>query len=170
MRQLLKKETNSEWTEERNINFGNKKKELTTQPCLSHYNGNKDSIFTTDACNTGLGIALWQRHNNGELKPIAFASGYLNDAEKEYSVGELELLAVVGGLERLRFHIYGKQVQILLDHQALEPLLKNNKTNKQYSARLTRWLDRSNHFDITLKYTACEENKFNDFISRNRKR
>ena len=26
--------------------------------------------------------------------------------------------------------------------------------NEQYSARLTQWLDRLNHFDMTLKYTA----------------
>ena len=82
-------------------------------------------------------------------------------------MGELELLAVVWGLERFRFHLYGKQVQLFSDHQALEPLLKKNKINKQYSARLTRWLDRLNHFDITLKYTAGKEIKFTDFISRN---
>ena len=86
---------------------------------------------------------------------------------KKYSVGELELLVVVWGLERFRFHLYGKQVQLFSDHQALEPLLKRNKTNKQYSARLTRWLDRLNHFDISLKHTARNEIKFNDFISRN---
>ena len=143
------------------------KKELTTQPCLAHYNGNKDNIVTTDASNTGLGIVLWQRQNNGELKRIAFASRYLNDAEKKYFLGELELLAVVWGLERFRFHSYGKQVQLFSDHQALEPLIKKNKINKQFSARLTRWLDRLNHFDITLKYTAGKEIKFTDFISRN---
>ena len=82
-------------------------------------------------------------------------------------MGELELLAVVWGLERFRSHLYGKQVQPFSDHQALEPLLKKNKTNKQYSARLTRWLDRLNHFDITLKYTAGKEIKFTNFINRN---
>ena len=105
MRQLLKKGIKWEWTEERNTDFNNLKKELTTQPCLAHYNGNKENIVTTDACNTGLGIALWQRQNNGELKTIAYASRYLNDAEKKYSVGELELLAVVWGLEQFRFHL-----------------------------------------------------------------
>ena len=79
----------------------------------------------------------------------------------------LELLAVVWGLERFRFHLYGKLVQIFSDHQSLETLLKRNKTNKQYSARLTRWLDRLNHFDICLKHTAGKEIKFTDFISCN---
>ena len=70
-------------------------------------------------------------------------------------------------MERFRFHLYGKQVQLFSDHQKLEPLLKRNKTNKQYSARLTRWLDKLNHFDICLKHTAGKEIKFTDFISRN---
>ena len=81
-RQLLKKRVKWEWTDDRNADFNNLKKELTTQPCRAHYNGNKENIVTTDACNTGLGIALWQRQNYGELKAIAYASRYLNDAEK----------------------------------------------------------------------------------------
>ena len=85
MRQLLKKNTKWEWTEERNTDFNKIKKELTSQPCLAHYNGNKENIVTTDACGTGLGIALWQKQSNGHLKPIAFASRYLNDAEKKFS-------------------------------------------------------------------------------------
>ena len=92
MRQLLKKNTKWEWTEERNTDFNNIKKELTSQLCLAHYNGNKENIVTTDACGTGLEIALWQKQSIGDLKPIAFASRYLNDAEQKYSVGELELL------------------------------------------------------------------------------
>ena len=44
---------------------------------------------------------------------------------------------------------------------------KENKTKKQFSARLTRWLDRLNHFDISLKHTAGKEIKFTNFISRN---
>ena len=58
MRQLLKKGTKWEWTEKRNTDFINLKKELTTKPCLAHYNGNKDNIAKTDACNTCLGITL----------------------------------------------------------------------------------------------------------------
>ena len=87
---------------------------------------------------------------------------------KKYSVGDFELLVVVWGLERFRFHLYGQQVQLFSDHEAVETLLKKkNKSNKQYSSRLTRWLDRLNHFDITLKYTAGKEIKVMDFITRN---
>ena len=85
MRRQLNKGTAWEWTEEQNADFNDLKRELTTQPRLAHYNGSKDNILTTDACNTGLGKALRQRQNNGELKAIAYASRYLNDAVKYIS-------------------------------------------------------------------------------------
>ena len=61
MRQLLKKGTKWESTTDRNSDFNKIKQELTSLPCLAHYNGNKENIVTTDACKTGLGIALWQK-------------------------------------------------------------------------------------------------------------
>ena len=41
MRQLLKNGTNWEWADKRNTDFNNLKRELTTLPCLAHYNGKK---------------------------------------------------------------------------------------------------------------------------------
>ena len=124
-------------------------------------------MVTTDASKTGLGITLWQKQDDGELKPIAFGSRYLNNTEKNYSIGELELLAVVWGLEKFRFYLYGKKVHLYTDHQALEPLIKRNRSNHQYSARLTRWLDRLAHFDIAVQHIAGRNMKFTDYLSRN---
>ena len=166
-RQLLKKGTKWDCRTDRDTDFSKIKQEITKRPCLAHYNRNKENIVTTDASKTGLGIALWQKQGNNELKANAFASRHLNDAEKNNSIGELEILAVFWGLERFRSHLYGKQVQLYSNHQALEPFLKRNKAKEQNSARLTRWLDRLNHFDISLKLTAGKEIKFTDFISRN---
>ena len=83
MGQLPKKGTKCDWTTDRNTDFNKIKQELTKLPCLAHYNGNKENIVTTDASKTGLGKALWQKQGKNELKLIAFASRYLNDAEKE---------------------------------------------------------------------------------------
>ena len=82
---------------------------------------------TTDASTTGLGITLWQRQDDGNTKPIAYGSRYLNDTENNYSMGELELLAeahTLWGLEKLLFNLYGKKVYLHTDHQALEPLIR----------------------------------------------
>ena len=124
-------------------------------------------MVTTDASKTGLGITLWQKQDDANIKPIAYGSRYLNDTEKNYSIGELELLAVVWGLEKFRFHLYGKKVYLYTDHQALEPLIKRNRCNKQYSARLTRWLDRLARFDIAIQHISGSNLKFTDYLSRN---
>ena len=111
---------------------------LTKGPCLAHYAKDKDNMVTTDASKTGLGITLWQKQDDGNIKPIVYSGRYLNNTEKNYSIGEPELLEVVWGLEKFQFYLYGKNVYLYTDHQALEPLLKRNRCNKQYSARLTR--------------------------------
>ena len=74
---------------------------LTEGPCMAHYAKDRDNIVTTDASTTGLGITLWQKQDDENRKPIAFGSRYLNDTKKKSSIGELELLAVVWGLEKV---------------------------------------------------------------------
>ena len=154
LRKLLKKQNKREWTEEHTNAFNNLKKLLTQLPCLAHYNPKSENILTTDASTKGLGATLWHEQKDGNLKPIGFASRFLLDTEKKYAINELELLAVVWGLEHFRLYIYGKPIELLTDHQALEPLIKRNRSNKTYSARVTRWLDRLAHFDIQIKHVA----------------
>ena len=164
LRRLLKKQNEWIWTEEHTKAFNNLKECITKIPCLAHYNARSENIITTDASTKGLGATLWQKQKTGELKPIGFASRYLSDTEKKYAINELELLAVEWGLEHFRLYIYGKPIELLTDHQALEPLIKRNKT---YSARLSRWLDRLAHFDINIKHIAGKHLALTDYLSRN---
>ena len=167
LRKLLKKNEPWIWGPEQKTDFNRMKQMLTEGPCLAHYAKDKDNMVTTDASKTGLGKTPWQKQDDGNIKPIAYGSRYINDTEKNYSIGELELLAVVWGLEKFRFHLYGKKVYLYTDHQALEPLIKRNRCNKQYSVRLTRWLDRLAHFDIAIQHIAGSNLKFTDYLSRN---
>ena len=41
-----------------------------------------------------------------------------------------------------------------MDHQALESILKRKRSNHQYSARFTRWLDPLAHFDTAVQKIA----------------
>ena len=95
-----------------------------------------------------------------------FGSRYLNDTEKNYSIGELELLAVVWGFENFRLDLYGKKVFFYTDHQALEPLIKRKRCKKPYSARVTRWLDKLAHLDISGQHMARSNRTFTDTLSR----
>ena len=130
MRRLLKKETRWEWTPEIDEDFENLKKEITEPPCLAHFDPKKENYVTTDACNTGLGATLWQKEVE-IFRPVAFASRFLTDCERKYAINELELLGALWGLEYFRYFVYGKRVNLLTDHQALQPLLKQNRAHKQ---------------------------------------
>ena len=167
LQKLLKKDSKWNWGKEQDEDFKNTKKLLTEEPCVAHYAEDRDNIATTDASKTGLGITLWQKEPDGDIKPRAFGSRYINESEKN-SIGELELLAVVWGLEKFRFYLYGKKFILYTDHQALDPLIKRNRCNRQYSARLKRRLDRLAHFDIAIQHIAGSNLKFtDDFLSRN---
>ena len=78
-----------------------KKQMLTKGRCLAHYAKDKENLVLADASTSGLGITLWQKQDDGITKPIAFGSRYSNETEKKYSIGGLELLAVVWGLEKI---------------------------------------------------------------------
>ena len=139
---------------------------MNKEPCFAHYAKDRDNIVTTDASKTGLDITLWLKQSGGEVKSIAFGSRYPNESKQKYSTGELELLAVLWGLEKFRF-IYTVRKFFLHRHKAREPLVKRNRCNRQYSARLTRWLERLAHFDIAIQHIAGSNLKFTDFLSRN---
>ena len=164
MRRLLKKDVRWEWTAEISEDFERLKKEITEARCLAHFDPKRDNYITTDACNTGHGATLWQKEGL-VFRPVAFASRFLTDREKK-AVNELELLGALWGLEYFRYYVYGKRVNLLTDHQALQPLLKKNRAHKQYSARQTRWLDRLSHFDVNIQYTAGKNIPLTDYLSR----
>ena len=82
LRKLLNKNEPWKLAEEQQKDFGKIKQMLTEGPCLAHFAKDKENIVTTDASTTGLGITLWQKQDDGNTKPIAFGSRYLNGTEK----------------------------------------------------------------------------------------
>ena len=91
----------------------------------------------------------------------------MSDTDKKDAIIELELLAVVWGLENFRLHKYGEPIELLTDHQALEPSIKRNHSNTTYSASLIRWLDRLAHFDINIELIAGKSMALVDYLSKN---
>ena len=73
---------------------------VTEKPRQSHFVSDQDNIVKTDASRTGLGITLRQKQSDNTIRRIAFASIYLNDTEKSYLVGELDLLGNVRGTDK----------------------------------------------------------------------
>ena len=92
-------------------------------------------ILSSNASGIGLGAVLSQKDSLGEERPVAFLSRGLNRAEKNYSVTELEYLAVVAAVKHFSFHFESKPFKVVTDHPSLLYLDKM----KDSKARLTRW-------------------------------
>ncbi|KAE8985902.1 hypothetical protein PR001_g22755 [Phytophthora rubi] len=94
MTKLLKKDVQWDWSEAQEFAFERVKMLLTTRPLLLYPNFELLFRLVTDASKVGLGACLMQDHGHG-WQPIAYGSKVNNSAESNYSITELECLAVV---------------------------------------------------------------------------
>ena len=99
-------------------------------------------------------------------KPVSYASRFLNKIEERYSTNELELLAIVWALENFKYYLYGNKFTLQTDHQALLSALKNNRGNKTYQSRLSRWVDRLLPFNFLIEHIPGKNMGFADYLSR----
>ena len=113
-----------------------------------------------------LGACLKQKSGN-LWKPIAFASRFLNNLDSRYSTNQLELLAVVWVLEHFEYYLYGSEFLLQTDHKALLTALKENRGNKTYQSRLSRWVDRLLPIHFSVEHLSGKNMWFADYLRRN---
>ena len=97
---------------------------------------------------------------------MAFASQFLNSVENRYSINVIELLGVVWSIEHFKYYLYGKPFTVITDHRALLSIMRENRANKSYNSRLTRWVDRLLPFDFTIDHLPGLKMGLIDYISR----
>src|SRR5262249_591823 len=125
-----------EWGEDQQQALDKLKYLLTTDKVLIYPDFSKHFFLVTDASNVAIGGVLSQEDEvSGILKPIAFYSRALNNAEQRYSTIEKELLAIVYCCAQAKPYIYGRQFTIVTDHAPLTWLLKFRDS----TSRLTRF-------------------------------
>ena len=149
------------WGESQEKAFQELKKSLEEEPILHLPDFNKTFILKVDASDTGLGAALMQEFD-GKLFPIAYASKKLLERERNYATVEKECLAIVWGVKRFEYFLFGRYFQIHTDHQPLVYLDAKKTVNK----RLMRWamVLQSHRFRlVSIKGSA---NVAADYLSR----
>ena len=112
-----------------------------------------------------MGCALEQRTPNG-WHTVAFASRFLKSVEDRYSINELELLGVVWSVEHFKYYLYGKPFTVITDYRALLSIMRENRSNKSYNSKLTRWVDRLLPFDFSIDHFPGSKMGLVYYISR----
>ena len=78
--------------------------------------------------------AVLGQRAEGKPYVVYYASKTLNEAQRNYTTTEKELLVVVYALDKFRAYLIGSDIIIFTDHSALKYLL----TKKNAKARLIR--------------------------------
>ena len=110
---LLKKDCSWSWTAECESAFAALKDAISKEPVLRLLDFGKPFEVHTDASNLALGGVLVQ-----EGHPVAFESRKLNDTERQYSVHEKEMTAVVHCLDKWRHYLLGVPFLVVIDNVA----------------------------------------------------
>ena len=137
--------------------FHQLKEAFSTAPIISPPEPGAPFVLTTNACATGIGVALTQQLGDN-VRHLGFFSKRLRTSQHNYSATELEAFAIQAALRHFAPLIYGSSVCIHTDHRPLLHLDDNKK--------LMRWTQTIQQFPHTIKYVPGESNVVADALSR----
>ncbi|KAL8590391.1 hypothetical protein ACOMHN_011605 [Nucella lapillus] len=130
------------WSEDCQKAFDRLKEAITSEPVLILPDQEALFVLRTDASGQGLGAVLLQG-KEGMLRPVAYASKKLNDAEKRYHTIEQECYAAVWGVRKFYPYLYGRHFVLESDHIPLRRIsggghLLRRKTPRREKQSLSR--------------------------------
>ncbi|KAJ9517268.1 hypothetical protein QJQ45_009120 [Haematococcus lacustris] len=102
-----------------------------------------------DASLQGVGAVLMQ-----DGYPLAYLSKKLSSAERNYTTGEQELLALITACKEWRCYLEGVPFTLFTDHKPLTAL----PTQKVLSRRQARWMEFLSRFTFDLQYLPGDAN------------
>jgi hypothetical protein len=118
---LLKKDKQFAWSEECQESFDQLKKRFTEEPVLMMPDHSKPFQIQVDSSLFTTGGILTQIDTNGDRHPCAYLSKSLMKEQRNYDIGDRELLAIVRALKEWRHYIQGSghTTIVLSDHDNL---------------------------------------------------
>ncbi|RVW33552.1 Retrovirus-related Pol polyprotein from transposon 17.6 [Vitis vinifera] len=159
--ELLAKDAKFIWDERCQKSFDQLKQFLTTAPIVRAPNWQLPFEVMYDASDFAIGVILGQRED-GKPYVIYYASKTLNEAQRNYTTTEKELLDVVFALDKFHAYLVGSFIIVFTVHSALKYLL----TKQDAKARLIRWILLLQEFDLQIRDKKGVENMVADHLSR----
>ena len=83
---------------------------VINEPILAQPNLAEQFILEIDASGFAVGAVLLQHKEDSKLHPIGYFLSTLNEAERNYDIYDLELLAIIKALEHWRPYLAGCNV------------------------------------------------------------
>jgi len=133
---------------------------LLKESSLAQPDYNKPFAIAVDASNVAWGAALFQLP---ERRPIAFASGQFNKAQKNYTATERELAGMINALDHFDSYLDPNiKLTVYTDHKALQYLTTFHNKN----SRLIRWSMALQEYDLHIVHVPGAKHGDADYLSR----
>ena len=136
LRQICRQSEEFQLTETVCVAFSRTKEEISKDVTLPYFNPNSSMTLQTDASKKGLGVVLLQNS-----KPVMFASRALTGSERNYQNLERECLAMIWGMEKFHYFLYGKEFTLETDQKPLVSIYRKHMV--EISPRIQRLIVRS---------------------------
>jgi RNase H-like domain found in reverse transcriptase len=136
--------------------FHEVKKAITQNALIKFPDFNKVFDIHTDASDYQLGSVISQQGH-----PIAFYSRRLTETQRNYTVGEREMLSIVETLNEFRTRLLGYSIKNYTDHENLARLTTVSK-----SPLIKRWRWTIEELGPTIEYIKGPRNVVADALSR----
>ncbi|KAG0420282.1 Transposon Tf2-8 polyprotein, partial [Dictyocoela roeselum] len=143
------------WTEDDEKRLQVIFKQIKENSTLFHPDFNKPFIINTDVSEHGIGGVVTQ-----DDKIIGYYSYIFNKSERNYTIVEKELLAIIKTINHFKSILFNSKLIINSDN-------KNLIFNGPISKRINRWKLLLDEYDYDLKHIIDERNVLADYLSRN---
>jgi hypothetical protein len=160
---LTRKDLPFKWTAAEQTAFDNLKRKFETAPVIQIPDPDAPFVIEADASKHALGAVLKQQDLNGDWHPCGYYSSSLTETERNYTVGDRELMAIIRALDNWRHYLMGSPHPIVIysDHKNLLYFKKPQKLNR----RQARWSLLLSQYDLELKHLPGEKNTQADALS-----
>jgi hypothetical protein len=165
LHQLTRKGAEFKWDSECQESFMILKEKLSTPPVLAYPSFDRPFILETDASIAGVVAVLAQPQLDDCVHPVAYASRSLSAAERNYSITELERLAVVWAIHHFHYYLYGPTVTVFTDHTAVKAILEIPNPSGKHAQWWTKVYG-SGIGKVTITYRSGKSNVNADALSR----
>jgi hypothetical protein len=155
---LVGKGVKWKWGPEQQAAFEEMKRVISKETLLNYPDFNKTFHIYTDASDYQLGGVIMQ-----EGKPLAFYSRKLNNAQKNYTTGEQELLSIVETLKEFRNILFGQDLVVHTDHLNI---VHGKLDSASTSSRVIRWRLLLEEYGPRYEHIAGKDNIVADALSR----
>src|SRR6266540_2574209 len=130
---------------------------------LVHSDFNRPFILYTNVSKEGLEAILAQKGQDKRIHPVTFISYKNNCYEKNYTITDLEGLAVFWAVKKLKRYLRGIPFTIITDYSALKYIFIKEEIPEE---RRGWWMIYLQQFDFKIKYRAGKRMPHVDYLSR----